>query len=245
MYQYSSSFRKSIVQSSFRDGDATEEAHGAAVASRFIGFGKAHFVHRCHHHHHRTERRQRRSESKKRRTERLNPLSSYSWSRARLVNSSSSSCWCCLFPRPPFLFVCLFVSCGWKVTLFLSHERTVDTSVKKGDSHEFEPQTNNYEQRRSVFFARIKMNISFALLKMFDVLFSGACITLRFIRISPFLSFSSLISSVSIRTVQNSPSFSRTLPPASRSRRLSSPSPRFRKTPPPARSSLETSRTSS
>ena len=28
MYQYSSSFRKSIVQSSFRDGDATEEAHG-------------------------------------------------------------------------------------------------------------------------------------------------------------------------------------------------------------------------
>lgn len=203
-------------------------------------------MHRCHHHH-RTERRQRRSESKKRRTERLNPLSSYSWSRARLVNSSSSSCWCCLFPRPPFLFVCvcLFVSCGWKVTLFLSHERTVDTTVKKGDSHEFEPQTKDYEQRRSVFFARIKMNISFALLKMFDVLFSGACITLRFIRISPFLSFSSLISSVSIRTVQNSPSFSRTLPPASRSRRLSSPSPRFRKTPPPARSSLETSRTSS
>ena len=113
MYQYSSSFRKSIVQSSFRDGDATEEAHGAAVASRFIGFGKAHFVHRCHHHHHRTERRQRRSESKKRRTERLNPLSSYSWSRARLVNSSSSSCWCCLFPRPPFLFVCVFVCFLW------------------------------------------------------------------------------------------------------------------------------------
>lgn len=140
--------------------------------------------------------------------------------------------------------VCLFLVVG-KVTLFLSHERTVDTSVKKGDSHEFEAQTKDYEQRRSVFFARIKMNISFALLKMFDVLFSGACITLRFIRISPFLSFSSLISSVSIRTVQNSPSFSRTLPPASRSRRLSSPSPRFRKTPPPARSSLETSRTSS
>ena len=69
MYQCSSSFRKSIVQSSFRDGDATEEAHGAAVASRFIGFGKAHFVHRCHnhhHHHHRTERRRR--GGKKRRT---------------------------------------------------------------------------------------------------------------------------------------------------------------------------------
>ena len=45
------------------------------------------------------------------------------------------------------------------MTLFLSHERTVDTSVKKGDSHEFEPQTKDYEQRRSVFFARIKMNI--------------------------------------------------------------------------------------
>ena len=114
-------------------------------------------MHRCHHHHHRTERRQRRSESKKRRTERLNPLSSYSWSRARLVNSSSSSCWCCLFPRPPFLFVCVFVCFLFgKVTLFLSHERTVDTSVKKGDSHEFEPQTKDYEQRKECVFCADK-----------------------------------------------------------------------------------------
>ena len=183
-------------------------------------------MHRCHHHHHRTERRQRRSESKKRRTERLNPLSRYSWSRARLVNSSSSSCWCCLFPRPPFLFVCVFVCFLWLESdvIFIARENGRHECKERG------------QPRICATNERLRTN---------DVLFSGACITLRFIRISPFLSFSSLISSVSIRTVQNSPSFSRTLPPASRSRRLSSPSPRFRKTPPPARSSLETSRTSS
>ena len=51
--------------------------------------------------------------------------------------------------------VCLFLVVG-KVTLFLSHERTVDTSVKKGDSHEFEPQTKDYEQRKECVFCADK-----------------------------------------------------------------------------------------
>ena len=68
-------------------------------------------------------------------------------------------------------------SCGCKVTLFLIHERTGDTTVKKGDSH-YEPYSATYNNTKECLRGVRSSSIFFLL----SPLLFSRIVDLRFLR---------------------------------------------------------------